>query len=94
MAITVSASPASARSTLAEKITLTVTGAAATTEYILDDGGTSTSKHCFWTDGSGEATVVFQARGNPQVRTYSLRPCSEYNGTTTAAATCTVNITS
>lgn len=92
MAIAVTASPASARKCYAEVVTLSITGAAASTDYIAEIGATQVTRQRFTTNGSGAATVLYQAHGNPTVKTVSIRPAAEYDGSTTAAATTTFQV--
>lgn len=89
MTIAIAASPASAR--YGTNVTLSITGASASTAYTVTVGTTKVSRYDCITDGAGAATVLHPHAGAPGLMTFSLRPTAEYNGTTTAAATCTAN---
>lgn len=77
-------------------VTASITGASASTDYILAATRSSGDvvRKPVTTDGAGAATVTFvkQASRAGETWTFALRPASEYNGTTTAAATATATL--
>lgn len=74
--------------------TVNVTGASASTNYVLNVKGSSvswTKSTTVKTDGSGAASWTFSQQDHLPNETFTveIRPLTEYSGTTTAAATTT-----
>jgi hypothetical protein len=87
VAITITPSPVNPRPY--EPVTLTVAGGANNTPYVISaarPSGAVTNIEVT-TDGSGAATAKFVPQSAPGAVTFSIRPATEYTGTTTAAAT-------
>lgn len=74
-----------------DTISLTITGGAATTDYIVSLVTPSghTTKIPVTTDGSGNATAKAVQQSARGTFTVAVRPAAEHNGTTTAGATTT-----
>lgn len=74
--------------------TLNLTGASASTNYVLEVTGSTVAwkkQTTVKTDGSGAASWTFSVQDHLPNETFtgSVRPLTEYSGTTTAAATAT-----